>query len=147
MEIEAPLYVVDASVVARWYLPSPPHLDLARQVRADYQAARIDLTAPENLRIEVGGAFHQAMRAQYIRSADSERWYNEFLDWNIPVVETADLLRPAFRLSLRHGCSFYDAVYLALALEESIPFLHADQRLRNALAGRFTLELWIEDYR
>jgi predicted nucleic acid-binding protein len=105
------------------------------------------LTAPDNLRIEVGGALHQAMRARFIRSEDSETWYNEFLGWNLPLVETVDLLRPAHRLSLRYGCSFYDAIYLALAQQENSPFLHADLRLHNALAGRFPLERWIEDYR
>jgi len=144
---EISLLVIDASIVARWYLPSPPHVDLARQVRSDYQENRISLTAPDNLPIEVGGALHQAMRARYIRSEDSESWYNEFLDWNLPLVETADLLRPAYRLSLRFGCSFYDAIYLVLAQQENLPFLHADQRLHNALGGRFPFELWIEDYR
>ena len=147
MAVDVPIVVVDASVVARWYLPSTPYLDLARQVRADFETNRIELTAPANLRIEVGGAFHQAMRARFIRSADSERWFHQFLDWDIPVVETVELLRPAYRLSLELGCSFYDAIYLALSRQESLPFLHADQRLHNALGGRFPLELWIEDYR
>ena len=144
--IDLPLYVVDASIVARWYLPSPPYLELARQIRTDYETNRIDLTAPDNLRLEIGGALRQAMRARFIRSEDSEVWYNEFLDWNLPLVETTELLRPAYRLSLRYGCSFYDAIYLALAQQEAIPFLHADQRLLNALGDRFPFERWIEDY-
>lgn len=115
-------------------------------MRSDDEQNRISLTAPDNLAIEVGGALHQAMRARFIRGEDSENWYSEFLDWHLPLVETADLFRPAYRLSLRLGCSFYDAIYLALAQQENIPFLHADQRLRHALAGRFPLELWIEDY-
>jgi predicted nucleic acid-binding protein len=146
MVVDVPLFVVDASVVARWYLPSPPHLDLAHQVRTDYEADRIGLTAPDNLRVEVGGAFHQAMRAHFIQSEDSERWYYHFLDWEIPMVETAELLRPAYRLSLDFGCSFYDAIYLALSRQEDLPFLHADQRLHNALGGRFPQERWIQDY-
>lgn len=143
---DAPLYVVDASIVARWYLPSPPFLDLTRAVRDDYRASRIDLTASDNLRLEVGGALHLAMRAGFIRAEDSEAWYNAFLDWNLPLIETVDLLRPAYRLSLRFGCSFYDAIYLVLAQQENAPFIHADQKLHHALGGRFPLELWIEDY-
>ena len=93
--IDKPLFVVDASIAARWYLPSPPYVDHARQVRADYEEGKIDLTAPDNLRIEVGGALHQAMRAGFIRGEDSETWYNDFLAWNIPCVESLDLLRSA----------------------------------------------------
>src|SRR5438270_8106140 len=63
MMVERPLYLVDASIVVRWYLNSPPHVDLARQVRDDYLANRIAVLAPENIRAEVGGAIHQAIVA------------------------------------------------------------------------------------
>lgn len=40
----------------------------------------------------------------------------------------------------------YDALYLALAEQIGCPFVHADRRLHNTLAGRFPHELWIENY-
>ncbi|MCX6020737.1 MAG: hypothetical protein NTZ05_03225 [Chloroflexi bacterium] len=49
-------------------------------------------------------------------------------------------------MAQRFGCSLYDGVYLALALARDCPLIYADNRLRNALRGRFPLALWIEDY-
>src|SRR6266852_1109520 len=106
--VEHPLYVVDASIVVRWYLNSPPHVDLARQVRDDYLANQIAVLAPENLRAEVGGAIHQAIVARSIRAADGETRYRSFLNLGISMVETENLYLPAFSLSLRLWCIFYD---------------------------------------
>jgi predicted nucleic acid-binding protein len=57
-----------------------------------------------------------------------------------------------FRLSVGtsltgSGCSYRDAGYLALADLLGCPFVHADDKLRDKLAGRFPHEVWIEDYR
>jgi predicted nucleic acid-binding protein len=144
---DRPLYVVDASVVARWYLSNPPYIDLARQVRDDYAADRIALTAPDNLAVEVGGAIHQAVAGRAIRANEGAIRYRQFLDFAIPTVLASGLLFTAFQQSVRYGCSFYDAIYLVLAESERVRFLHADHRLHATLDGRFDLELWIEDYR
>lgn len=60
---------------------------------------------------------------------------------------TDSLILPAYRLARRFGCSYYDAIYLALAEATALPFLHADDKLRRNLGTRFPLSLWIEDYR
>jgi predicted nucleic acid-binding protein len=46
----------------------------------------------------------------------------------------------------RYDCSYYDGLYLALAEAARCPFVYADQRLRNTLAGRCPRAMWIEDY-
>jgi predicted nucleic acid-binding protein len=143
---DRPHYVIDASVVARWCLFSPPYVDHALKVLDDYQEARIDLIAPDNLRYEVGGAIHQAVIARYLQASQGEEQFRVFLGWQIPTVDMAQLLLSAYRLSIRLGCSFYDAVYLVLSEAKSLPFIFADRRLRNALGNRFPLALWIEDY-
>ena len=70
-----------------------------------------------------------------------------FLEQDIALIETNELVLPAFELSMRFGCSYYDAVYLEIARRFDYPFVHADGNLRRVLAGRFPQELWIEDYR
>jgi predicted nucleic acid-binding protein len=141
------LYVVDASIVVRWCLNTPPYAEAARRIRIDYEEDRIDLVAPDNLRYEVGGAIHLSVVARYVTASQGDERFASFLGWQIPTVDMADLLLPAYRLSIRLGCSFYDAVYLALAEARQLPFLHVDQRLRNALGNRFPLVRWVEDYR
>ena len=48
---------------------------------------------------------------------------------------------------MQYGCSFYDAAYLSLPELFDQPIVHADEKLRRLLDGRFRRELWIEEYR
>ncbi len=144
--IERPLYVADASVVVRWYLLNPPFLTQALRVREDYQEQRISLIAPDNLLYELGGAIHQAVIRRFLSAEDGIQRYRSFDEQPIPLIGAGQLAVPAFELSLRFGCSFYDSIYLALAQTRNIPLIHADGNLRRALGGRFPFELWIEDY-
>lgn len=139
-------YVVDASIVARWYLNNPPFLAQALQVRSDYDTNRIGLLAPDNLHYEVSGAIHRAVVAGFLRSTAGEAEIDRFLRHGITIIDADSLIIPAFRLSMRFGCSFYDSVYMALAEATNLRFLHADAALHRVLAGRFSHEFWIEDY-
>jgi predicted nucleic acid-binding protein len=126
---------------------SQPFLIEAQRVEAAFRTAQISLIAPDNLRYEVAGAIHRAIVARYIRAPEGVTLVERFLDLDIPVVAGSPFIPSAFSLSLRFGCSFYDALYLTLAKNVRRPFIHADENLHRVLNGRFPLELWIEDYR
>jgi predicted nucleic acid-binding protein len=52
----------------------------------------------------------------------------------------------ALAIAHAHGRSFYDAVYVALALQEQCPLVSADERLCNALRPHFgETMLWLGD--
>jgi predicted nucleic acid-binding protein len=144
--VERPSVVVDASVVARWYVNNPPLVPPARRVQADSDGGSISLLAPENLVYEVAGVIHQAVFARRLNAQRGREQLERFLATDITLVETNDLVVPAWELSVRYGCSYYDAIYLEIARRQDCPFVHADGRLHRALAGRFPREVWIEDY-
>ncbi len=146
MTTERPSFIVDASLVARWELRNPPYLVEALRVRDDYLEQRISLAAPNNLLVEVSGAIHHGMLTRLITPEQVEVRLEHLLNLEIPTFDNSDLLIPAHRLSRRLGCSFYDSLYLAVTEALGVPFIHADARLRQTLAGRFRLELWIQDY-
>jgi len=50
-------------------------------------------------------------------------------------VSTADLIGLALELAIAHDVTTYDASYAALALQLSLPFVTADERLARKLAG------------
>lgn len=54
----------------------------------------------------------------------------------LPIVVTPsrDLIEPAFALATQTGRTVYDSVSLALAVQQAVVMLTADQRLVNALA-------------
>ena len=144
---ERPIYVIDSSIVTRWYLRNEPFLVAASRTQDDYQNQTISLIAPNNLRFEVSGAIRQAINQRYIRASDGEGYIQRVLEWDFPLIDADVLILPAYRLSVRLGCSFYDAMYLSLGEYRDMPVIHADRNLHKALAGRFPLEVWIEDYR
>lgn len=112
----------------------------------DYQAGRINLTAPYLLAYEQGSSLRAAARKRRITEGASRQALEAFFALRIPLVYDDDLLRRALELSVQFGAGYADSVYLAVSEASRIPFIHADQRLRNAISGRFRLELWIADY-
>lgn len=140
-------YVPDASVVGRWLVPNEPFVAQALRVKTDFDEDRIALVAPENLLHEVTGIIHQAVFARQINARHGLDLLDQFLSFDIDLIQTDELVRPAFELSVRYGCSYYDAIYLEVARRYAYPFVHADGKLRRALNGRFPREVWIDDYR
>lgn len=146
---ERPRYVLDASVALKWLLrlDDESHLAEADAVLTDYQEARIGLLTPNHLRYEVGHGLRRAVireRLSWDAGRAALEWFSAL---RLPTMHHDTLLLQGWDLSRAHGCSFYDAVYLALAQATRYPLIHADNRLRNALDSRFPLELWIEGYR
>jgi predicted nucleic acid-binding protein len=88
---ERPTYVIDASVVGRWFVKNPPYLDQTDQLQSDLDDGRVTLV-------------------------------DRLLNLEVTTVETNDLIQPAFDLSLRYGCSYYDAIYLEIARRLDCPY-------------------------
>jgi predicted nucleic acid-binding protein len=61
-------------------------------------------------------------------------------------VSTAELIGDAFRLSLEHGLTAYDACYLALAQRLRLPLITADERLAQALRTTPHDVRWLGDF-
>ncbi|HKG27242.1 MAG TPA: type II toxin-antitoxin system VapC family toxin [Thermomicrobiales bacterium] len=141
-----PQYVVDASVAMKWHVRDEPLTDLADATLLAYRNDLVQLLAPDCLWYEVAGAIRKALRTGRVTTDDARDSVVDFAGLRIPTFGSRALIVHAYDFALRYGCSFYDGVYLALAEAADCPCLHADYRLRNALAGRFTRELWLEDW-
>jgi len=139
-------FVVDASIVTRWYVPNPPYVVESVLVRNDFEAQIVALTAPSNFRFEVAAGIHRSLLQRTHRAEHVRQKLADFLSLEIPLAGESELILEAHDLSIRYSASFYDSLYLALAQSLDIPFVHADRRLRDSLRGRFPQELWIEDY-
>ncbi len=61
------------------------------------------------------------------------------------VVDEDFLITDGYELAQRHGCSLYDAYYMALAEKLDVPFLTADPR-RYDRVGHLPYFVWIGDY-
>jgi predicted nucleic acid-binding protein len=147
-----PTHVLDASIAVKWLLPlaDEPHLEKAQEIAADFQDGLINLVSPGVLPYEVGHALGSAVRRQRITAAEARSLFDQFLEWRIPLVQDAALLRSAMQQVSEIGCSFYDGTYVALALRYQYRFLHADDKLRDLLGrAMFLLQSgdgWIGRY-
>lgn len=142
----APSYILDASIATKWYLDDEQYATNADQILQAFRDGHLNLYAPDHIRYEVGNALRNAVRRGRISEEHGRRSLATFLDWRIPTVSEDALIQGAYEFALAYQCALYDGLYLALAEESGFPLLHADLRLHNTLAGRFTGEFWIEDY-
>jgi predicted nucleic acid-binding protein len=145
--ISANRYVVDASIAIKWYLDDEEHVAEARAILSAYVDNSIMFLAPEHIRYEVPNALLVAAKRYRLDMTTAQLAVSNFLATRIATAGDYAMLTSAFDYASRFDCAFYDALYLVMADRFDCPFVHADHRLRNSLAGRFPREVWIEDYK
>jgi len=139
--------VVDASVAAKWHLPDEDDVASANRVLVDFVAGELGLVAPDIIRHEVASAITVATLGQAPRLSvgAGEAAIADFLATGIETHSDQGLIPDAYALVHRHGCAFYDALYLALADRVGIPFVTADSRLHQRI-GHLPNVVWLADY-
>ena len=123
-------FVVDASVVIKWYLPEE-HADEAGTLLSP----DCELCAPDLLFAEVGNIlWKRAVKKEL--SADKAHSIMEALQ-AVPLTiwEHRLLADAALTVACRTGRSYYDSLYVALALTVDRPLVTADRKLHHALVG------------
>lgn len=126
-------YVVDASVVVKWYIPEK----LSEQ--ADYfleesVATGVPLLAPDLLMAEVGNILWKKQRLRELSPSEALQILDTICE-SLPIQLYASLplMRSSWKIACTFDCSFYDALYVALAQEQDALFITADEKLVGAL--------------
>lgn len=122
--------VVDASVVAKWYVPER-HADTARALRDDYLDGRHDLLAPALLPFEVVNALRYSGHYEGDRL---EAASTSLAEYGIDLVPYRDLGRVT-DVATEADVTVYDAAYVALAHATGSTVYTADEVLLDALDG------------
>lgn len=121
-------FVADSSVVAAWLLPDE---------RDEKTVALLDIvgkdgaTAPYLLWYEVTNLLIVALRRGRLEANEIEQRFGFFEDLAVKIVEPTDK-KQIFLLAGKYGVSGYDATFLALALELSLPLATTDKKLLAA---------------
>ena len=142
----ARLVVLDASIAVKWYLLDEEHAQEAAVIFDRMSDGDIEVIVPSHFHAEVSNAVRNAVRGRRSTVDDARDALKNFRALMIPSIPLEEILINGLEYALRFDCAFYDALYLTLAEQIGCPFVHADRRLHNTLAGRFPHELWIEDY-
>ncbi|MFA0735555.1 MAG: hypothetical protein LASZOEIN_000061 [Candidatus Fervidibacter sp.] len=151
--------VLNASVSLLWFLrDEPPELcERADWLYDDIMSGRVTVHVPDIWLFEVSGGLVKAVHSKRLTITQAQaalsmvealvalpNWHTHFhnRDW---------LYSDVARWAMGYSVSFYDAVYLFLALHQRATFWTADQRLYRFLVQtkrRLKLPVqWIGDYK
>jgi len=140
--------VVDASVVAKWYLRDEVLLDNADVFQNDWRAGRWEISAPGHFPYEIAGAILRAGRTGRVTVAATTAALAEFAKMLGTVVLTppGSVVVGAAELARRLTVSFFDACYLQAARDLGVQFLTADQAFYRQVGAQPDV-IWLGDYR
>ena len=139
-------WVVDASVVAKWYLPGEESVEQADRLMDRYLDGLDYLTTPHLTRYELANAVHRAAREGRIADDAARRAVTGFDRLGLAQhLDDAEQLTTAVRLARRLGISFYDALYLALAEKLGLRMITADAALYHRVAAEVPYISLIQD--
>jgi predicted nucleic acid-binding protein len=133
-------FVVDASVAIKWVLPEI-HSDAARRLLVK----RPRLSAPDLIWAEAGNIVWKRWRKGEVPEATSV--LRDIRELKLEIQPSEPLMDAAWEVASAFNRSFYDSLYLALAIREGCMLVTADLRLYNALRGSTLASrlLWIAD--
>jgi predicted nucleic acid-binding protein len=123
-------YVVDASVVAKWFIPEVHSADALRYLDDANELAAPDLLLPETANI-----LWKKLRRHEIEWDVARRIARAVRTAPIRIQPSEPLMDAALDLAVRLDRSAYDSLYLVLAISGQCRLVTADRRLYNALQG------------
>jgi predicted nucleic acid-binding protein len=121
-------YVVDASVVVKWFVPEV-HSDRARRL---LDAAH-EYIAPDLLFAETANTIWKKIRRQELTVAEGRRLVADMSGIAVQTVSCRSLAEDAHALANATGRTVYDCMYVALAVRLNTRSITADDRLATAL--------------
>lgn len=129
------VYVVDASVVLKWFLPEP-NSAAAGVLLEKFLNSEVELIAPDHLLLEIASAlWKRVILRGEVTSHEATLVYRDFLTLPLSLSATEALADSAFQLALKHSHPVYDLLCCALAIERGCDFVTADQTLANKFRG------------
>lgn len=135
-------YVVDASVAVKWFVPEIHSGHALRLLRK-----RFALQAPELIQAEFGNILRKKCRAGELDGTAAGEILDNFKRSPLVVQPHRAFMKLAWEIALKHRQTFYDSLYLALAMTEKARMVTADRKFYDAL-GRTSSQrhlLWIEE--
>ena len=128
------VFVVDASVVLKWFFPGTHSADARRLLATAHQYVAPDLLFPE-----VGSAVWERVRRGELSSDEGQRLIDDIADVAVETIAMRGLIGEACAIAMASGQTVYDSTYLALAVRLDTQLVTADQRLWNAVSTNAVL--------
>jgi predicted nucleic acid-binding protein len=136
--------VVDASVAAKWFLPSnnEPLVDEAFHLLRRYTVGELRILVPDLFWAELGNVLWKSARLGRCTESAARAALASLRDRNLTTVSSLMLIETAFDIATTFGRTVYDGLYVALAVASRAQMITADEKLANALAARLPVK-WL----
>ena len=127
MNASPQIVVVDANVCAKVFLEE----ENADKARALF-SSNVLAVAPDFIAVEVGSVFRKKILDHSMTEADALLALEQ-VPTLVRLQSSARLAPMGLAIALTHRRSFYDSLYVALAVQESCEFVTGDDRLINSI--------------
>jgi predicted nucleic acid-binding protein len=122
------IFVVDASVVVKWFVPEV-HSDESRRLLV----LPYEYVAPDLLFAEAANAIWKKIRREELTSEEGQQLVADIGQIAVETVSCRALAEDAHALANATGRTVYDSMYVALAVRLNTRAITADDRLEAAL--------------
>jgi len=130
------LLVLDASVAAKWlvWAGEPLEAEALNLVELRNQG-ELEFIVPDLFWSEIGNILCKAVRRNRCSEAAAKHSVLALRNYNLTTAASDPLLESAFDIAQTHNRSFYDSLYIALAVSRRGTLITADEKLANATAA------------
>lgn len=135
-------FVVDANVAVKWLIQ-----EVHSRAADELLLSGSRLLAPSFIEIEIGNILWKKVRSGVMAREEGDAFLSLFQDLHLELFPTHQLLHASYFIAVELDRSFYDSLYLALAISQSASLITADKKFYNALQSTsFGSNVnWIED--
>jgi predicted nucleic acid-binding protein len=124
--------VVDTSALIRLFVPDGPVPVGLEAFLREVETGRSRALAPELLVAETANVVLKKQRLGELNFEESRSLLRDMVSMPIELLPHLPLAQDAYNLALEHELSVYDALFLALALENNAVFFTAGHHLARA---------------
>lgn len=130
------LLVLDASVAAKWLVWAGEPLETeALSLLELRNQGQFEFIVPDLFWPEIGSILCKAVLRSRCTEEDARRSIQELRNYDFVVAPSEVLMESAFVIARRYNRSFYDGIYVALAISRQATLVTADEKLANATAA------------
>ena len=135
--------VVDASAILKWYLLDEVHGAQALALLQQCTAGELEILAPSLLTYELMNGLVIAGRRARLDQNTISLSFKGFMSLGVRFYEVSFFAGKMLQYCRLYGRSAYDSSYLALAEQEGVDLITADERLFNRVQKDLPWVRWL----
>ena len=137
--------VVDSCVAAKWVLTEVDSVK-ARKLGTDATASGAKMIVLDLVFAEVGNAIWKRLARGLITQAEADQYLADFNKSPLEVTESRRLQASALAIAGKYRRSFYDSLFVALAVNLQLPGITSDEPLYRAVHPDYPNIILLRDW-